>query len=683
MMSGGMGTTAAWPEMHILNCLTNEHDLKYLGVSLFVCCVGSVLFVTLMGRARSSSGVTKVNWILLSGIVGGCMIWTAHFAAMVGYTPSIPHSYDPFMASGALLFAIASMTAAVAVLSLEESSSMVEASGLLIGLGIAGIHAIGMLAYNVQATVEWSRAGLLSAVALSAFFGVVATNRLARPACRWCVYGSMAAMMLSLLSMHFIAMAAMTLTPDNSVHVPVLVMSDSILMLAVLTIMSLLLVCGWAFYAIDARSDQEARLRFEHLEHHDPLTGIANRVGLGKSLERLISETSAEGRGLAVLYFDIRRFRNVNNVHGYAAGDEMLRTMTKRILKACDDRAVVARIGGDEFVAVVKCNAISDVTDFAQALIRMMSRPVMWRSKPVVVETNVGISIYPGDGKVGDTLVSKASIALGRARKDGVDIAYHDLRRDEAIRSKSEMALDLRQAIERGEFELNYQRQNDAATRELVGFEVLLRWNHPEKGMIPPSEFIPIAEAYGYISAIGEWVLRTACSEAARWNMPYKIAVNVAAEQLSNPHLPDIVADALASSGLPASRLELEMTESGIVADPAQTRMIIDTLKEMGVSLAMDDYGTGNSSLSTLQNYPFDKIKIDKSFVTQVASDPQAAAIIRSTIILGKSLKIPILAEGVETECVLKYLRRVGCTEVQGFLFGKPVPASAISEIAS
>jgi EAL domain-containing protein (putative c-di-GMP-specific phosphodiesterase class I) len=212
---------------------------------------------------------------------------------------------------------------------------------------------------------------------------------------------------------------------------------------------------------------------------------------------------------------------------------------------------------------------------------------------------------------------------------------------------------------------------------------VLLRWNHPEKGLIPPSEFIPIAEAYGYISTIGEWVLRTACVEAARWNAPYKIAVNVAAEQLSNPNLPDIVADALARSGLPASRLELEMTETGIVADPAHTRTIIDKLKAMGVSLAMDDYGTGNSSLSTLQNYPFDKIKIDKSFVTQVGSDPQAAAIVRSTIILARSLKIPILAEGVETECVLKYLRRVGCTEVQGFLFGRPQPASAIVEIAS
>jgi diguanylate cyclase (GGDEF)-like protein len=669
--------------MHILNCLTDEHDLKYLGASLFTCCVGSVLFVTLMARARSSSGVTRVNWILLSGIVGGCMIWTTHFAAMVGYSPSIPHSYDPYVAAGTLLFAIASMTAAVAVLSLEERSSMVEAAGLLIGMGMVGIHALGMVAYNVQATVEWSTPGFLAAAGLAAFFGVLSTNRLARPACRWCIFGSMAAMMMGLFSMHFVAMSAMTLIPDSSVHVPVLVMSDSILMLAVLTIMSLLLVCGWTFYVIDTRSEQEARIRFEHLEHHDPLTGLANRAGLSRALEKAIGEASSERRGLAVLYFDIRRFRNVNNVHGYAAGDEMLRTVTKRIVKACGDRAIVARVGGDEFVAVVKCQAIPDVTDFARALIAMVSRPVVWRGKPVVVETNVGISIYPGDGKTAETLVSKASIALGRARNEAVKVAYHDLNRDEAIRSKSEMALDLRQAIERGEFELHYQRQNSAATRELVGFEVLLRWNHPEKGLIPPSEFIPIAEAYGYISTIGEWVLRTACIEAARWAKPYKIAVNVAPEQLSNPNLPEIVADALLRAGLPASRLELEMTESGIVADPAHTRTIIDALKDMGVSLAMDDYGTGNSSLSTLQNFPFDKIKIDKSFVTQVGSNPQAAAIIRSTIILGKSLKIPILAEGVETECALKYLRRIGCTEVQGFLFGKPAPASALTEIAS
>jgi EAL domain-containing protein (putative c-di-GMP-specific phosphodiesterase class I) len=310
------------------------------------------------------------------------------------------------------------------------------------------------------------------------------------------------------------------------------------------------------------------------------------------------------------------------------------------------------------------------------------AQPVVWRGKPISVGSNAGIAVYPGDGKTSDILLSRASFALVRARREAVDIAYHDIRREEAIRSKSEIALDLGQAVERGEFELYFQRQNSASTRELVGFEVLLRWNHPEKGLIPPSEFIPIAEAYGFISMIGEWVLRTACNEAARWPKPYKIAVNVAPDQLSKLDLPDIVAEALAHSGLPASRLELEMTESGIVADPDHTRRIIDRLKKMGVGLAMDDYGTGNSSLSTLQTYPFDKIKIDKSFVTSIVTNPQAIAIVRSTIILGRSLKIPILAEGVESECTMKFLRRIGCTEVQGFLFGKPMPASAIQELA-
>jgi diguanylate cyclase (GGDEF) domain len=669
--------------MNIITCLTAEHELKYLAASIFICCVGSVLFVNLMSRTRSSSGMTRMNWIVLAGIVGGSTVWTTHFAAMVGYSPSVPHSFDPTMTAGTLIFSIIFMTAAAGVFSLENGGGLPEAAGVIIGMGMSGVHGLGMIAYDVQATVEWDGVLFLVAVALAAGFGMAATSMLARPTRRWSIHASMLAMMLALLSIHFVAMAAMTLIPNPNIYVPVLLMSDSILMLIVLTIMSLLLICGWIFYLIDIRSAHEARARFEHLEHHDPLTGIANRTGLGKALERSISEASEDGSGLAVLYFDIRRFRNVNNVHGYAAGDEILRIVSRRIVSACGPEAVVARVGGDEFVATTKCNSIAEVSDFSRKLTSIISQPVIWRSKPLAVETNIGISIFPGDGRTPETLVSKANIALGRARKDGVDISYHDLKRDEAVRSKSEMALDLRDAIERGEFELYFQRQNDVVTRELVGFEVLLRWKHPEKGMIPPSDFIPIAEAYGYISVIGEWVLRTACMEAARWPQPYKIAVNVAPEQLSNPHLPDIVADALVKSGLEASRLELEMTETGIVADPTHTRRIVDTLKSMGVSLAMDDYGTGNSSLSTLQNYPFDKIKIDKAFVTCVGTNPQAAAIVHSTVILGKSLNIPILAEGVETEHALKYLKKLGCSEVQGFLFGKPMPASAVRELVA
>ncbi|NTF17890.1 EAL domain-containing protein [Agrobacterium rubi] len=668
--------------MYIVNCLMQEHELQYLVAAVLVCSIGSVLFINLLGRAKSYSGMTRLNWVFLSGIVGGCMIWTTHFSAMVGFSPSITHSYDPFVTALALGFAIASLTVASAAFACEDRGSLIECSGLLIGLSMVGVHYLGMYAYNVQGTVEWDLPTMGVALCISLVCGALTTNRLGRPYGRWCKYGSVSALVIGVLSMHFSSMAAMTITPDPSILITAPLMPDSVLMLAVLSIMTLLLVCGWIFYFIDASTEQQARTRFEHLENHDPLTGLANRTGLHKALETYLGDATYRGRGIGVLCFDFRRFRNVNNVHGFAAGDEIMRLVTKRITKKFGDEILLARVGGDEFVAVFPDVGMVEVTSFAHRLITAVSQPIIWRAKPVIVETNVGVSLYPTDGRTADVLLSRAFLALGRARKASASIAYHDEKRDAAMREQSALALDLRHAIERGELKLHYQRQNSVVTRELIGFEVLLRWEHPELGMVPPSQFIPIAEAYGYISAIGEWALRTACLEAAQWPRPYKIGVNVAPDQLSDPRLPEIVADALAKSGLPASRLELEMTESGIVADPEYTREIIVRLKAMGVSLAMDDYGTGSSSLSTLQSFPFDKIKIDKSFITEVGSNPQAAAIVRSTIILGKSLKIPILAEGVESECALKFLRRVGCSEVQGFLFGKPMPASAISEIS-
>lgn len=668
--------------MFVLNCLTQEHDLQYLLAAALVCCIGSVLFVNLLRRSTSSSGMTRLNWVILSGIVGGCMIWTTHFAAMVGFSPSIAHSYDPYIAAGALLFAIAGMTLASALFAFAGTGSLIECAGVVIGLSMVGVHLVGMMAYQVQATVEWHRPTMAAAFAISLLFGIMTTNRLGRR-CRWGRGRAIGALILGVLSMHFISMAALTMVPDSTGSVGAPMMTDSVLMLTVLSITTLLLVCGWAFYFIDTTTERLARSRYEHLENHDPLTGLPNRTGLHKELERLLEMAYEHKLGLGVLCFDLRRFKNVNTVHGFPAGDEILRLVTERLTARFGAEAIFARVGGDEFVALIPDVGIPEVTALAHGIKQNVELPVTWRSNPVVVETNVGVALYPADGRSADVLLTRAFLALGRAGKGTEGVAYHDEKRDEAMRSKSALALDMRHAMDRGELQLHYQRQNSVLTRELIGFEVLLRWMHPEKGMIPPSEFIPIAEAYGYISVIGEWVLKTACMEAAQWKNPYKIAVNVAPDQLSDPRLPEIVSEALEMSGLPASRLEIEMTESGIVADPAHTRAIIGKLKDMGVSLAMDDYGAGNSSLSTLKNYPFDKIKIDKSFVTSVGSDPQAAAIVRSTIILGKSLKIPILAEGVESESALRFLRRVGCTEVQGFLFGKPLPASAIGEICA
>jgi EAL domain-containing protein (putative c-di-GMP-specific phosphodiesterase class I) len=254
---------------------------------------------------------------------------------------------------------------------------------------------------------------------------------------------------------------------------------------------------------------------------------------------------------------------------------------------------------------------------------------------------------------------------------------------DEAARERSALAVEMRQAIRKGQFELYYQQQNDTVSREVVGFEVLLRWRHPTRGMISPVEFVPIAEKTGFIVELGEWVLRSACAEAASWKRPLHIAVNVAPPQLADPKLVERVHAVLIETGLPASRLEIEITESSIIGDQQLALHAIRRLKGLGVKIAMDDYGTGYSSLSTLQTFPFDKIKIDRAFVSGVATSRQSAAIVRSTLILAASLDIPVLAEGVELEEHMDFLRREGCAQVQGFLFGKPLPRSGIEAIVN
>jgi diguanylate cyclase (GGDEF)-like protein len=662
--------------MTVLTCLTSGHDLVYLAVAVGVCAIGSFLVTELLHHVRSSSGIKRVNWILISGITGGCVIWTVHYAAMVGFDVPLAHSYDPFVTVGSLFVAIVATTAAAALMGSETDSLLVEAGGGLMGLGMCATHATAMRSYVVQADVEWNRPTVAIAIALAVLFGVIFANRLSRPLTRWCRYGAMGAFFVAVLTMHFTWMTAMTLTLDPAAFVPVVVVSDAVITMCVLSLVSLLLVSGWAFYMIDAKSNEEAEARFRHLEQHDALTGLANRTWLVERLDRTIEGRSESGKRLAVLYFDLRRFRSINDVHGHAAGDEVLRKVARRLAGSCDG-GFIARVGGDEFVAVLDhFGSIEDVTAFAKAIAEQIGRPILWNRHRFDIGTSIGVALYPFDGRTSDTLMSKASLAMRRARSDvGHDVVYYDTKRDEAIRSRSAIAIDLRRAIDHDEFEIYYQPQNDVRSRRLVGFEALLRWNHPKLGRIMPGDFIPVAEAYGMIPELGEFVLRRACVEAARWPTRFKVAVNVAPDQLSKPNLPQIVADVLRVSGLDAGRLELEITETGIVHDQERALDAVRRLKEMGVGLAMDDYGTGSSSLSTLRNFPFTKIKIDKSFVTDVVENPQSAAIVRSTVILARSLRIPVLAEGVESEGAMKFLRRIGCTEVQGFLFSRPVSA--------
>lgn len=434
-------------------------------------------------------------------------------------------------------------------------------------------------------------------------------------------------------------------------------------------------------YAV--RDLQERRLAEEtirRLAHHDPLTGLPNRAALRQRLDEMLAEAQAGGYTFAVLCLDLDRFKEVNDLYGHGAGDQVLRMAADRMSKALSHDEFVGRVGGDEFV-VLQSEGLQP--DFAAALaarlIEAFDPNFEIDGSPTDIGASIGIALYPDDGATAEQILANADMALYRAKGDGRGGAcFFEPHMDLAVRRRRRLAQELRVAIAEDQLELLYQAQVRIPSAELIGFEALLRWHHPEQGLLYPLEFIPIAEETGLIIPIGEWVLRQACREAAGWLRPYKIAVNLSAKQFQDHDLADVVHRILLETGLSPSRLELEITETALFDDLQRALDALRRLRALGVSIAMDDFGTGYSSLSSLQAFPFDKIKIDRQFVEQLGEKKQAAMIVRSVLGLGKSLEIPVLAEGVETAQQLEFLSAEDCGEVQGFYFGRPASANHI-----
>ena len=423
---------------------------------------------------------------------------------------------------------------------------------------------------------------------------------------------------------------------------------------------------------LQARKEAEQHIRF--LAHHDALTGIPNRGSFNKKLDQEIQVALATKRRLAVLCLDLDRFKQVNDLSGHAAGDGVLQSVAKRINGVLDERQMVARLSGDEFAIILP--GISDPAAagrVAETILESLQTASENPGIEVPVSTSIGIAICPDDATDRQALMSHADTALHRAKNEGrATYRFFEVSMAAAVRDRRLLEHDLRNAIARGELNLVYQPQTDVASGTVIGFEALLRWRHPKRGLVSPAEFIPIAEDAGIILAIGEWVLRTACREAATWTQPLTVAVNVSAVQIHDANFVHVVREVLFETGLPPARLELEITETALVRDLNRALATLRRIKMLGVRIAMDDFGTGYSSLSNLRAFPFDKIKIDSSFIKSVNVNDQAAAIVRSVLGLGRALGLPVLAEGVETRAELEFLESERCDEVQGYLLGKP-----------
>jgi diguanylate cyclase (GGDEF)-like protein len=439
---------------------------------------------------------------------------------------------------------------------------------------------------------------------------------------------------------------------------------------------------GWLTTYEDITERRMSEKRIAHMAHHDALTNLPNRLSFREQMEHALNSIRS-GDQLAVLCLDLDHFKDVNDTLGHPIGDDLLRAVGGRLKECIRETDVIARLGGDEFaiVQVETANQPAEATALARRLIEVISAPYKLDGHQIVIGVSVGIALAPTDSVDPDQLLKNSDMALYRAKSDGRG-TYHFFEpgMDARVQARRMLELDLRAAIANSEFEMYYQPIVDLETDAIVSVEALVRWHHPRRGMVPPVEFIPLAEETGMIVPIGEWILRQACSEAAKWPRQIRVAVNLSPVQFKNRNLLASVIQAVAAAGLAPTRLELEITESVLLQESAATLATLHSLRSFGVRISMDDFGTGYSSLSYLRSFPFDKIKIDRSFINDLATHNDSMAIVRAVAGLGKSLGIATTAEGVETNEQLTLLRSEGCSEVQGYLFSPPVTAAGIEE---
>jgi diguanylate cyclase (GGDEF)-like protein len=453
-----------------------------------------------------------------------------------------------------------------------------------------------------------------------------------------------------------------------------------------------------SFEDVTERRQAEARIR--HMAHHDALTGLPNRIlfieRLEQTMARLRGESrledyrpapAAKDRLIAVLFLDLDQFKDVNDTLGHAAGDELLRLVAVRIGLCIHTEDTLARLGGDEFAVLLEsCATPEQVVEVVQRVIGVVSKSFVLDGREAVVGTSVGITLCR-QGDADDTdparLLRQADMALYRVKAEGRGTyRFFQNGMHVVLHRRKEMERDLRRALADGGLDVHFQPMVTlAASPRIVGAEALARWHHPEYGMVPPSEFIPLAEGAGLIGELGVWVLHTACARAARWSGGPSVAVNLSPEQVRRPGLVDLVTAVLAESRLPPSRLELEITEGVLLHDTAATLATLARLRALGVGISLDDFGTGYSSLNYLRRFPFNKLKVDRSFIADITTDPGAAAIVHAVVSLGRSLAIRVCAEGIETEAQLSLLRAIGCDEAQGYLFGRPGPPEAFERL--
>ncbi|WLI31747.1 EAL domain-containing protein [Pseudomonas rhodesiae] len=676
--------------------LIGSYSPSLVVISLFVAILASYTALDLAGRIATAQGRAVYLWIVGGALAMGVGVWSMHFIGMLALRLPFALGFDVGITALSLLIAVLSSGFALWLVSQARLPAWQLLFGALVmGAGISCMHYTGMAAMRMTPGIDYDPtlfgASLLIAVAASGAALLIAFNlRRNTPHVRLLRGGAAMVMGVAIVGMHYTGMAAASFADasycgaaldglsGNGLDNLVLVTTLAVLAIALLT--SLLDARLEARTAVLADSLTQANQELSHLALHDMLTGLPNRSLLADRIQQAMQAVQEQGGCFALMFIDLDGFKPVNDAFGHHLGDQLLREVGLRLREDLRSHDTLARIGGDEFVLLVQLNQPDDALGLAERQVQLINRAFLVAEHELNISASVGIALFPGNGATPQELLMNADAAMYHAKGLGKNgYSFFDVSMNTNARKQLQLLQDLRNAVEQQQFRLYYQPKFDAASGIAVGAEALLRWEHPQQGLLMPATFIELAEKTGLIIPIGEWVLNEACRQMRLWYVQgyeeWRIAVNLSALQFCHAGLVNSVAAALERHQLPANSLTLEITETTAMRDADASMNVLQQLSDMGVDLSIDDFGTGYSSLMYLKRLPANELKIDRGFVRDLEHDGDDAAIVSAIVALGQALGLRIVAEGVETDKQQDFLTRLGCNSLQGYLLGHPLPA--------
>ncbi|MGU1225328.1 putative bifunctional diguanylate cyclase/phosphodiesterase [Pseudomonas aeruginosa] len=679
--------------------LISSYNQVLVAFSLIVAILASYTALDMAGRVTLAKGREALSWLIGGAFAMGFGIWSMHFVGMLAFSLPIPLGYDLGLTLLSLLLAVGSSAFALwLVCQAELPWQRLALGALLMGSGIAAMHYTGMAALLMMPGIVYDPLWL----GLSILIAVIASGaalwiafRLRHGSRRIVLVRAGAALVMgcAIVGMHYTGMAAAQFPLgsfcgaagrgiDNG-WLAVLVIVITLAVIAIALIVSVLDSRLEARTSVLATSLARANRELIQLALHDNLTKLPNRMLLDDRLEQAIQQAIRDDRRFAVLFMDLDGFKAVNDAYGHHLGDLLLIEVAERIRANVRAQDTIARLGGDEFVLLIEAREPADTATLAEKLVKRISQPYQISRHEVRISASIGIALYPGDGQTRHELMINADAAMYHAKDQGRNgYCFFESSMNANAQEQLQLLHDLRQALERRQLVLHYQPKVLAPNGPMIGVEALLRWEHPQHGLITPGQFLPLAEKTGLIVQIGEWVLDEACRQMRLWldggHADWNIAVNLSALQFAHAGLVDSVRNALLRHSLEPSHLILEVTESTAMRDADASLVILEQLSAMGVGISIDDFGTGYSSLLYLKRLPASELKIDRGFINELAHDSDDAAIVSAIVALGRTLNLKIVAEGVETEAQQEFLTRLGCNSLQGFLLGRPMPAEQL-----